>query len=558
LLTPTLLGVPALIVAYLAFSLFCYLMPIHLLLGRPGSAAAPAGQSRRQARPWLVGASAAMLLAGLMLTWTALWALGPLPKIGLGDPTVEQTVKLFDVTVSGLVGIAITLLGRAIVAYEVFTGRPLPRNRFFQQWRGTALLAAGFGSVAAALLVLELRPIYSLMLAVTLMALFYALYSWRSYAERETFMAHLRPFLTSQNLVAQLTHTGAPDDPAAERLFATLCHDILGVERAGLVPTGSLAALAGPLIYPPGVEHDLPEASAWSARFEPGIHCLAVEEVRGGWVWAVPLWGPNGLAGVLFLGKKPSGGPLSEEEVELAQTGGERLLDMQAGSEMARLSMELLRRRLAHQRVLEGQGRRVLHDEILPELHTAILYLGAQADPSPETRQAVETLSSAHRRIADLLRAAGPAAPARLAEEGLVAALQSLLATDLAGEFQSVTWQVQPQAEMLAREMPLFAAEVLYFAARELLRNAARYGRGGDPSRRLSLTISLAESSRPAGKARLLIADDGVGFNPAASGEFSTGTGSGLRLHSAMLAAVGATLEIGAPPEGGTQAIIEF
>ena len=105
----------------------------------------------------------------------------------------------------GLVGIAITLLGRAIVSYEVFIGRPLPRNRFFHQWRSTVLLAIGFGTVASALLVIELRPIYSLMMAVTLMALFYALYSWRSYAERERFMANLRPFLSSQNLYGRLT-----------------------------------------------------------------------------------------------------------------------------------------------------------------------------------------------------------------------------------------------------------------------------------------------------------------------------------------------------------------
>lgn len=556
--TPTIAGIPMLIVFYLAFSIYCYTMPIHMLLGRHRAVSSPVDQSHRLARPWLVGASVAMLLAGLMLAWTALWALGPLPAIGLGDPSVERAVKLFDVTVSSLVGIAITLLGRAIVSYEVFIGRPLPRNRFFHQWRSTVLLAIGFGTVASALLVIELRPIYSLMMAVTLMALFYALYSWRSYAERERFMANLRPFLSSQNLYGRLTSADNPADSTAPRLFETLCRDILGVQQAGLVPIGSLAALAGPpLLYPPDSKSVPPSIAAWSTRFRRGTHCLPVEHNPGGWMWAVPLWSPQGLAGVLFLGEKSSGGVFSEEEVELAQTGGERLLDMQAGSEMARLSMDLLRRRLAQQRVLEGQGRRVLHDEILPELHTAILYLGGQPNPTPENRQAVETLSAAHRRIADLLHAAGPSAPTRLAQDGLVAALRSLLETDLAGEFSEVCWHITPAAEARAKELPLFAAEVIYFAAREVTRNAARYGRGGDRRRRLALTIALEETA--AGKLRLRIADDGVGLNQAAQeDELEQGAGSGLRIHSAMLAAVGASLELGPSPSGGAQAVIEF
>ena len=38
------------------------------------------------------------------------------------------------------------------------------------------------------------------------------------------------------------------------------------------------------------------------------------------------LWGEHGLSGVLFLGEKLSGGPYNEEEIEVAQAGGERLL----------------------------------------------------------------------------------------------------------------------------------------------------------------------------------------------------------------------------------------
>ena len=64
----------------------------------------------------------------------------------------------------------------------------------------------------------------------------------------------------------------------------------------------------------------------------------------------------------------------SEEEMEVARASGERLLDTLAAVETARRLMALLRQRIAHVRVLEGQGRRVLHYHVLPQLPAAILY----------------------------------------------------------------------------------------------------------------------------------------------------------------------------------------
>jgi signal transduction histidine kinase len=266
------------------------------------------------------------------------------------------------------------------------------------------------------------------------------------------------------------------------------------------------------------------------------VRCLPAGESgafsESGLAWAVPLWSARGLAGALFLGEKISGSPFSEEEIELAQAAGERLLDLLAGSEVARLSLELLRQRVSQARVLEGQSRRVLHDEVLPELHTSVLSLSGLAAANPEARQAVEALATTHHRISDLLRAAAPGVPVRSAQEGLASALRALLDADLAGEFDAVIWELEPSAEERARRLPPFAAEVVYFAARELLRNAARYARGSDRSRQLRLTLSLRVEEDGL---RLVIEDDGVGLEGE---QPASGAGSGLRIHSAMLAAV--------------------
>jgi signal transduction histidine kinase len=265
------------------------------------------------------------------------------------------------------------------------------------------------------------------------------------------------------------------------------------------------------------------------------------------------LWSERGLVGALLLGDKRDGGPYSEEEIEIARAGGERLLDTLAVVETARRLMALLRQRIAQVRVMDGQGRRVLHDHVLPQLHSAILYLSS-VQGNPAVEQAVEALTAAHHQISDLMRDAALDAPQRLAERGLVAALRAFVEQDVGHEFDKVVWQVAPDAEASARQLPLFAGEVVCFAAQELIRNAARHGRGGDPGRTLQLGIALTLEQGLC----LAVEDDGVGFSPGDESESGgvTGGGQGLRFHSTMLAALGARLEVMALPKGGTRGTI--
>ncbi len=548
--TPRVAGLPVLVLAYLVYSVLCYLLPLDLLRRAELTARPVDAVARRLARPWLVAVSVLLLLAGLLMVWTARWALLTIPQPSLTNPADAVVAKRFDLVVESLVALAITLLGRAIVAYEVFTGRPLPRHGLFRQWRGTVILTTGYGVVAAWTLTIQLRPLYSLMLATALWTFFYVLYNWRTTAERERAMARLRPFIASQDLYAQLVNAAPADAAAPPEIFATLCRDVLGVRAAALLPSDALATLAGPpLRYPPQAPLVIPPPGELAACFaSPEVRCrpLSVPELA----WAVSLWSGQSLGGLLLLGEKIDGNPYTEEEIELAQAGGERVLDMLAGAEMARLAMDLLRQRLAQVRVLEGQGRRLLHDEVLPQLHTALLYVSA-LPATPETQAALESLSAVHHRIADLLHDAPPAGPQLLAQQGLVAALRLLVERELAGEFAGVDWRVAPEAEVAAQRLPLFVAEVVYFAARELLRNAARHGRGGETARPLHLTLTIERTEG----LRLVVEDDGVGFTPGAD-PAAGGAGSGLRFHSALLAAVGAGLEVRALPAGGTRAAI--
>lgn len=547
-------GMPLLFLLYPLYAVGCILLSLDVL-SRPGLAGRMMGDAaRRRARPWLVSTSLVLLLVSLLVGAGMAWILN---RVGRRPDSIlygemALTLTWLDLSISSSITLSVLLLGRAIVAYELFTGRVLPRRGFLRHWRNVVFLALGYSLLVGWALVIQLRPIYSLLLTAVLMVSFYALLNWRSFAERERTMAQLRPFAASQRLYESVVASTRSDmDTAA--LFGSLCGDLLGARQAWLVPMGSLAPLLGaPIVYPEG--QSLPRSPI--PEIAPHAAYMPLDPARAdGAALAVPLWSERGLSGVLLLGEKRDGGLYAEEEIQVARAGSERLLDTLAAVEAARRLMALLRQRVAQVRVMEGQGRRVLHDQVLPQLHTAILYLHAvQHDPA--VGQAIEALTAAHHEIADLMRDTIHAAPEYLAEQGLIPALRTLVETDYAGQFTGIHWQVGAQAEVFVRELPLFVAQVVFFAAQELIRNAARHGRGGQPGRALQLQIVVEAVDG----VRLSVQDDGIGFQPALwpDTEPAAEGGQGLRFHSTMLAALGARLEVTSSPESGTTGTIHI
>ena len=173
--------------------------------------------ARQRARPWLLGASLALLLVGLSITAFFAWALNGYRVFGGIYVGMENEIAVFDLVLSGLIAAAIILLGQAIVSYEIFTGKTLPRRGFFRHWRSVILLGAGYAGLAAWTVVIHLRPIYSMLLATALVMVFFALFSWRSFVEREQLMIRLRPFVSSQRLMHGFLDV---EDDAASRAQA--------------------------------------------------------------------------------------------------------------------------------------------------------------------------------------------------------------------------------------------------------------------------------------------------------------------------------------------------
>jgi anti-sigma regulatory factor (Ser/Thr protein kinase) len=84
---------------------------------------------------------------------------------------------------------------------------------------------------------------------------------------------------------------------------------------------------------------------------------------------------------------------------------------------------------------------------------------------------------------------------------------------EFAHTFDSVTWHTESAAEHSAGGLAPLAAEVLFYAAREAMRNAARYGRRPGRSAPLHLKLGLTCAE---GGLSVFIEDNGPGLQATA------------------------------------------
>lgn len=519
-------GVPVLLLAFVIEIFFCIALSIDAL-ARPFPSMRIMGDlARRRARPWLVSAAMVLWIVGLAVAGIVFW-ITTNPSLRVDDAFIFR-IGLLDLFIATLIAVSILLIGQAIALYEIFTGKVLPRRGLVRRWHNAVILAIGFSLLASLSLSFKLPPIYNIFVATVLVTIFYALYAWRSSVERDRSIRDLRPFVTSQHLYDSLI-SPMPSELDAPNLFCVLCRDLLNLRRAYLVAMGPLAPLVPPLAYPPAAS-TIPGIPP--NRFDsPQTICVPLDPTQyAGAQWAVPLWTERGLSGVLMLGEKSDGGLYAQEEIEIARAGGERLIDVLASAELSRRLMALQRTRLTETQLLDRRARRVLHDEVLPQLHAAML--------APE--QANELLSAAHHQISDLLREMPQSSASDISRLGWVPALRA--ATSDSGDvFSAVSWDVAPEAEEELRAQSPIVAETVFFAVREAIRNAARHSHGKNLTVRITQEHGLM----------IQVEDDGIGLN----GEriAPERAGQGLALHSAMMAVIGGTLAIETCEGGGTR-----
>jgi signal transduction histidine kinase len=537
--------------------------------------------SWHQARPVLL--CAALLMVGLV---SCLGVLSVCSMVNwLSHPTPVQTVQspalraipfpllLLDVFTTGLVAVIVLLFGYSIVRHGILIERPLARRGFFEQWRGIVIVA----STVALFIVLFVAATHSnlsgLLLITSLATGAYALFTWSSYTAHDRYIAMLRPFLHSTNVRHWLNTDLQKTEQSMEDLFFHLCKDGLDVECARLV------VLVGPVKRSFDYRWSLCESIDEGKQCIQEVRAASMQAVGAGGkaarayayrvrmvlhsapalCWILPIYDELGLVARLYMGPRQDGAVFTNEDMELAHACGQSILDTLRDHEAMLAVSGLLRRRIIDVKLLGAQQRRVLHDEILPHMHLALLKLetlrplvkseqegvsSLRADPV--LSEAIEMISDAHRRLAAMMRATATGAPHRLERDGLMLAIRTMIEQDFQQAFDEIVWAVSEEtARQIDDAVPPALAELLFAAVQEALRNAARHGRGSDLHRRLCLTFR----ANLAAHLEVLVEDDGVGIVSTSSS--TTGTGGGLLTHSALLAIAGGSLAVKSVPGNG-------
>ncbi len=538
---------PVIAWVYVPYLILCFLLP---LIALRRQRRATTRDPFRRARPWLIGTAFMLALAVIVFAATAYLIVPHAIPIYTLTADVLRELYIADGLIVGFIALSIILLGRAVMANSILTERLQSNRGFFMRWRnvvGVAILGSGF---VALLYTAPVPPIYSLLLTAILAVVAYAMFNWRQYVEHAEFMKGLDPFVKSLHLHDHLLVSGADSWDESRELFVALCRDALGTERACLLFEVSMLSKE-----PRRIDYQ------WSAEFDAVLERPVTHPAD--WLrldadyWLHPLADSRGAIGRLILGPKINGSDYTQQELQVAAACAERILDALAGEQLARMAVSLLRQRIAQVQVMSAQHKRILHDEVLPQIHLALLKVEALRNVGPDTSlldgkldEATTALTQAHRRISSLVREMSNAVPTRLDSEGLAAALQSALDHDFRDSFDRVDWQAEPAAVERAKQLPLFASEVMFYAAQEAIRNAARHGRGGVAQRPLHLEVAMRQNAG----LQIIIGDDGVGRDVA---HINHESGSGLRFHSAMLAVIGGTLSVEDRSGGGTQVVIQ-
>lgn len=506
---------------------------------------------RLRARASFLGAGLA--LAGVSVVVTALCAYIIVQWSLVGTLSRGEIIGIFrfDSPLALLIAIAILFTGRATIYYELFSGA-LPRRGLFRQWH----LAVAF-AMAAGFFFALVRWFFGTggftILGTSAMAMLVFVLMGRSHnRERNLYLAFMRPFLGSQNLYETVVQSDSPLAPPVP--FAALCRDVLGVSRAFLYPIGEARPfIESPLIYPDQLlERPADPEALERIEFEPHRRFHPLDPERyGGALLAIPLWSRRGVAGVLLLGEQSGGGLYTQEEVEIGQAAGERIIDTLAVARISRIMLSLQRDRIIEGRLGDDRARRILHDDVLPEIHTILLSLSAASDSNisgDNRRDILERLTDVHVTLARLLREMPITTHPDVVRLGLSEALRH--AAEREGGFDRIVWDSDAKAERFVSRLPAQVQETVFYAAREMLRNSARHARMAGNDLELRFRMHSTETGL-----HMVIEDNGGGIRDNAG---TQGTGQGLSLHGALLAVVGGSLSMETLPGRYTRAHIRL
>jgi signal transduction histidine kinase len=227
----------------------------------------------------------------------------------------------------------------------------------------------------------------------------------------------------------------------------------------------------------------------------------------------------------------------------------QRVVERTAVAEHRASQLRLLAAELTQAEERERQRvARLLHDQVQQLLVAGRIKLAAMRRQSPSDRllsMLEEADGLLNEAIEESRLLTASLSPPILYERGLRDSLQWLVRHVRDNLHLTVDLQVEAEADPLEQSTRV----LLFHAARELLLNTAKHAQ----TSRATVAVSLQDHDR----LRLIVSDDGVGFDPARLLGRSTPSGFGLFSIRERVELIGGRMEVTSASGQGTRVTIE-
>ncbi|PJZ27495.1 ATP-binding protein [Leptospira hartskeerlii] len=408
----------------------------------------------------------------------------------------------FLLSIQLLICISILILGWALTSYEILTGRILPKISLKQEWKNSVYTSF----VLSALYFLFAKLGYP-------RAEIPIIFSYSFFLSRFFTLQKNKQISSNQNeVLKKILSSGS-----VKLSFGYLCKDVLEASKAALVFQGKIPYISDTNIYyPESISAETFDFSKIDPE-NPDIQYLDKNQFSG-FVIRVKIESVLSGDAYLILGQKENGGLFAEEEIEIAKITGNWLVHSLFLEETGNILEELQRKKLQEQRISDQKTRQILHDEILPEIHSLILEISNEKPGSLNSHHA-NSLTELHKRISSLLREMSDTG-LEISRLGLIPILQKL--QDSEAKDSNLIWEIDQNTKSQTENYPPEVQEVLYYAFRESLRNAVKYS----GELKSSIVIQIQYKTGLFIQIKNKIGNDLISVRSS---------GQGLKIHSALL-----------------------
>ncbi|WP_061245848.1 hypothetical protein [Leptospira noguchii] len=522
--------------SYLFYILICISIPVVALFTYRTSKKILPEIAKNKAIPYLKTIS--LLLLGVVILVFFLFLGG---EIGIiEDPVLKLFIDpipfyVFLIGIQFLVSVAVLTLGQALISYEIFTGKILPKIGLRREWRN-----ANLWFLLITLLYFIISSLGFSKIELFLVGSYIYNVSRTSLLKKNKELRLVKSSILNSIITTEKNTEIVTSNlkEKFQRPFNILCSDILETSSALFISKSRIPFVADIILtYPIDLEKtkniDYDIFKKKNIIFEKENITYLEEDDVSDFVLCLKVLNDHSGEGLLFLGQKENGGLYAEEEIETAKAAVSWILASLFVESNSLTLSSLQKKHIEEQRISDYKTKQILHDEILPEIHSSILIL-SQLKKDVIFSEQIQLLTNLHKRVSNFLREL-PDTGLEIQRLGLIESLIRLTGSEF--ETSWFYWDFDPD---LKHRFPITkpdVLEILFYACRESIRNAVKYS---DEStyKKISVVFLKNEEDKKGIVIRIKNKIKTSGTQVLES------AGQGLRIHSALLKIFGGYLTL--------------